>query len=302
MNLRDKIFRVKKLLVDLETYLKSTRNAQPNLGDNLMETIANLELNMNSDFSRNSDYLFLRISDLSKLMVRDYKLNWRVETANPIALNSTDHIHPRGVKQDETRKPAFVKQLVSHFDRKISYLDLGCAGGGLVYDFIINDCEAVGIEGSDYSLNRGRAYWHEIPWALHTADLTAPLRIYLDDQPAGFDVIGAWEFFEHIEEDNISAVLENIKLHLKDEQSLFLATIAMVEDSEDDNHWHKTLHGPNWWGQVFSNAGFEIVDYPFDSDFNPRGSGNPLGTWGNDYDIKVNPSIGFCIAAKLKKL
>ena len=33
-------------------------------------------------------------------------------------------------------------------------------------------------------------------------------------------LIGAWEFFEHIEEEDIGAVLENIKLHLKDEKSV----------------------------------------------------------------------------------
>jgi hypothetical protein len=31
-----------------------------------------------------------------------------------------------------------------------------------------------------------------------------------------------------------------------------------------------------------------------------RGSGNTLGTRGNDYDINENPNLGFCIAAKLK--
>lgn len=55
-------------------------------------------------------------------------------------------------------------------------------------------------------------------WALHAADLTAPLQIYLDSQPAKFDVNGAWEVIEHIEERDIAAVLENIKLHLSDKK------------------------------------------------------------------------------------
>jgi 2-polyprenyl-3-methyl-5-hydroxy-6-metoxy-1,4-benzoquinol methylase len=299
-NLKSKFLRAKKLFVALEGDLNLKRDPAVSLQDELKEFINLRHIESNSDFAKNSDYLFLRISDLSKLMLQQKKANWRIETSKPIAIDSNDHLHPRGVRQDETRKPAFVMQVLDLYGKNVSYLDLGCAGGGLVYDFVLNDCLSLGIEGSDYSLKHGRAYWREVPWALKTADITAPLRVFLEDQPAVFDVIGAWEFLEHIDEKDIPMVLDNVKHHLKDKHSIFLANIATFEDSHEGTHWHKTIQGPAWWAEKFNDSGLEIVDYPFDSEFNPRGSGNTLGTWGNDYNIKENPNMGFSIAARLK--
>ena len=225
-------------------------------------------------------------------------VNWRLDCERQIALDSADHIHPRGVKSDETRSPGFVEAAKNHFGRPVSYLDLGSAGGGLVYDFILENCKAVGIEGSDYSRNRRRAYWRDIPWALFTADLTYPIQMYENEVPAKFDVIGAWEFFEHISERDIPAVLVNIKKHLRDENSLFLANIATFADHDGHTHWHQTIQTYDWWKVIFKDNGFEVIEYPFNQDLNPRGSGNNLGTWQGDYDIQVDPSLGFTIAAR----
>jgi len=299
MNMAQKIYRLKSIFIALEKFLKHDREAKhinQNEFDKLREFI---ESKSNDESKSEIDYLFLRLSDLSRILVQSKKIVWRVKTDKPIAIDSNDHLHPRGVKQDETRKPAFVKQLIAMYGPQVSYLDLGCAGGGLVYDFILEDCLALGIEGSDYSKNHARAYWHEIPWALQTADLTAPLEIFLEEHPAKFDVIGGWEFFEHIEEEKVPAVLENIKRHLKNKNSLFLANIATFEDTNGHTHWHETIKGVEWWIEKFEESGFRVVPYPFDQSLNPRGSGNKLGTWGNDYNIQTSPEMGFAIAAQL---
>jgi 2-polyprenyl-3-methyl-5-hydroxy-6-metoxy-1,4-benzoquinol methylase len=298
MKWSQRINRLRNVFFDLEHFLDSdgtkTKVSIGELGQVLDLVVKNAEV------KSESDYLFLRISDISRLLIQDRKVNWRIETNRPVAIDSNDHIHPRGVKQDETRKPAFVSQLINLYGPNVSYLDLGCAGGGLVYDFILRECLAVGIEGSDYSKNHSRAYWQEVPWALHTADLTAPLNVFLENEPAVFDVIGAWEFFEHIEEKDIPAVLQNVKNHLKRGTGLFLANIATFEDSHEGTHWHRTIREKEWWVDKFTNLGFEVILYPFASELNPRGSGNTFGTWGNDYDISTNPNLGFNIAAKLK--
>lgn len=300
MNVLRKISRLKSILIGLEDYLGSSNAEVANRKSEFTQIIRAIDAKQDLQSKNELDYLFLRVSDLSRLLIQDQKVNWRIETNKPIAIDSNDHIHPRGVKQDETRRPAFVQKLIGIYGPGVTYLDLGCAGGGLVYDFVIKGCLALGLEGSDFSKSHSRAYWHEIPWALHTADLTAPVKIFLENQPATFDVIGAWEFFEHIDEEDIDSVLRNIKHHLRNKRSLFLANIATFEDSHEGTHWHSTIKPKDWWEKKFTNFGFDIVAYPFDSQFNPRGSGNTLGTWGNDYDIIENPNLGFSIAAKLK--
>jgi 2-polyprenyl-3-methyl-5-hydroxy-6-metoxy-1,4-benzoquinol methylase len=249
---------------------------------------------------RELEYEFLRYSDVSKLLLESKRIDWFVECEQSVALTSQDHIHPRGVRSDETRSPAFVHAVLSHFGKSIDYLDFGAAGGGLVYDFILENCHAIGIEGSDYALKKQRAYWREIPWALHTADLTKKIKIYKSNSPSKFDVIGAWEFFEHISERDIPQVLNNVRTHLKDSNSLLLANIASFHDSGDGFHWHQTVQDQQWWKNIFEENGFILIDYPFDQEFNPRGTGNSLGTWGGDYDLSKNPDLGFSIAAKLK--
>lgn len=298
---------IRKILFFTKRTLVSSFISKGKLVTELRLITSNLEKSVNGLYNHilensykfvEQEYFFLRLSDLSKLLVSQKYVNWRVETNNPVALDSNDHNHPRGVRNDETRSPAFVANIASLFDSQISYLDLGCAGGGLVYDFILEGHLAVGIEGSDFAQRHRRAYWREIPWALHTADLTKDLQIYLDSERAKFDVIGAWEFFEHISESDINFVLKNVKRHLKSESGLFLANIATFKDHEGNVHWHQTVREESWWVEKLTSAGFQIVHYPFSTEFNPRGSGNVLGTWKGDYDIKTNPHLGFSIAAK----
>ena len=299
MKIAERISRLRNLVPALENFLRTEGERKHIHSIEFDEIREYIETKSNLQSKSEVDYLFLRLSDLSRLLVQTKEVAWRVETNKPIAIDSNDHLHPRGVKQDETRKPAFVRQLIDMFGPHVTYLDLGCAGGGLVYDFILHDCIALGIEGSDYSKSHARAYWHEIPWALQTADLTAPLEIFLEDQPARFDVIGAWEFFEHIEEEKVPAVLENIKRHLRNKNSLFLANIATFDDSDGHTHWHETIKDLEWWTVKFEESGFKVVQYPFDKSLNPRGSGNTLGTWGNDYNIQTFPEMGFAVAIQL---
>ncbi|MGB1548571.1 MAG: hypothetical protein ACPHIA_08600, partial [Alphaproteobacteria bacterium] len=68
-----------------------------------------------------------------------------IKTDYPVALASNDHLHPRGTMNDNTRHPRFVTALREWLGDDLSYLDLGCAGGGLVFDFLINGFEAYGI-------------------------------------------------------------------------------------------------------------------------------------------------------------
>lgn len=124
----------------------------------------------------------------------------QIITEHPIAYESFDHIKPHGTANDNTHYPWFVTKTQRIFGRKVKHMDLGCAGGGLVKDFIDMNHFSVGVEGSDFSFKNQRAEWKTIPGNLFTADITKPFHI-IDDQDHKqvlFDVISAWEVMEHI--------------------------------------------------------------------------------------------------------
>src|SRR5690606_15075578 len=120
---------------------------------------------------------------------------FEVKTSYPVALDSNDHKIPHGTKDDCSTNHLFIKYLTSQFGEHLHVLDLGCAGGCLVEDLIKAGHRAYGLEGSNYSQNRKREAWGRIPNSLATCDLSKPFQIYLDGQPAIFDVITAWEFW-----------------------------------------------------------------------------------------------------------
>ncbi len=105
-----------------------------------------------------------------------------IATDNPVAADSDDHLVPWGTQLDNTRWPRFVRACEALVGRgPLRMMDLGCAGGGLVLDFLLAGHSAVGIEGSDFSVVRQRAEWRTIPFNLFTADITKPFTI----SPAG---------------------------------------------------------------------------------------------------------------------
>lgn len=164
-----------------------------------------------------------------------------VKTQHPIALESRDHLLPFGTKQDNSVNLKFNEKLSKIMPSPISVLDLGCAGGGMVKSFLDQGDLAVGIEGSDYSFVEQRAEWTNIPNNLFLADITKPFEILIDNHPAKFDLITAWEFFEHIQEKDLIAVFDNIDKHLKSD-GLMIASISSLE-----SYHHRTVHPKNWW-------------------------------------------------------
>lgn len=174
-----------------------------------------------------------------------------VQTDHQIAKDSVDHLHPRGTKQDNTTCSAFVDAFADPL--LPSYLDLGCAGGGLVKQFHDAGTFAVGIEGSDYGRVHQFAEWATIPERLFTADLTKPFRVFNDGQPTLFRLVTAWEVLEHIQEDAVPHLLATIREHLE-AGGYFLGSISGVSDNINNIEYHCTLHDSDWWDQQFRKA------------------------------------------------
>jgi len=225
---------------------------------------------------------------------------YEVMTAYPVAIKSDDHIYPRGTRSDNTRHPRFVHAAERAIGKHLRVMELGCAGGGLVLDFLIAGHDAVGIEGSDYSAIWRRAEWATIPERLFTADITKPFSVIVDSEPQRFDLITAWEVLEHIRDEDIDGLFANIRQCLA-VNGIFCGSVATFEDHDPVSGavWHVTVKPYEWWARRIMDAGFEIVEGLFSiADF-PRGSGNPRAIW--DWDAASAPNMGFHICFRIKR-
>jgi Methyltransferase domain len=193
-----------------------------------------------------------------------------IETPKPIAYDSPDHIEPVGTAADNSTSRRFNAKLFRLIPpNEVRLLDVGCSGGGLVKSILDDGGFAVGIEGSDYSLRHKRAEWATIPDHLFTTDATVPFQLSEEagagKTPLQFNVITAWEFFEHIAEEHIAGIVANILRHLAP-RGIVLASIAPYEQvTENGVRLHQTVQQKPWWIDTFSKLGLqnrpEIEDY-----------------------------------------
>lgn len=239
-------------------------------------------------------------SFVQKLSNEDQKHRVKFNAESTLAIDSNDHKFPCGTKNDNTRYPRFVKKCEDYFGRKINLLDLGCAGGGLVLDFLLYGHRAYGIEGSNYSLINQRAEWRSIPNNLFVADITKPFDFRDDiDQRIKFDLITMWEVLEHIKEKDLPGLIENIVANLTI-GGLFVASIGLEEQMHPTANvkLHHTVKSVEWWQKLFYEYNFvPVADYFVTLDF-PRGSGNPRAI---DCNYDENPKMGGHLVLKKVK-
>jgi 2-polyprenyl-3-methyl-5-hydroxy-6-metoxy-1,4-benzoquinol methylase len=176
-----------------------------------------------------------------------------VRTDHRVAVDSPDHVQPRGTALDNSRNHRFNRKLYrlcGAIDRPVRILDLGCAGGGFVRDCLCDGHVAVGIEGSDYSARWGRAEWPLLGGrCLFTADITRPFEVVSVEGPAStpltFDVVSLWEVLEHVREVDLPVVVRNILSHLEP-GGLVIASI-----SREELPHHQTVRDESWWTAMF---------------------------------------------------
>ncbi len=176
----------------------------------------------------------------------------KVKTKYPIAYNSPDHIVPWGTKHDNSTHRKFIlhmEKLVKNggSNNTRSFLDLGCAGGQLVKDFLSIGWISVGLEGSDYSLKHNRANWPKLAGKnLFTCDITKPFQIYSNGKKHTFRLITAWEVLEHIKEKDLPALFHNIVNHL-DKGGYFVASTTSISDIHNGIDLHQTRMTNKQW-------------------------------------------------------
>ncbi len=167
------------------------------------------------------------------------------KTEHPVAYKSPDHLVPWGTKYDNSTHGKFIlhmEELIgrsspAHLRRS---MDLGCSGGGLVYDFIRLGWVAVGLEGSDFSLKHGRAHWPELANKhLFTCDIGKPFEVTDQGKRHVCDLITMWEVLEHIRQEELPVLFGNILQHLKP-GGYFIASTTSEPDIHDGVDLHQT--------------------------------------------------------------
>lgn len=236
----------------------------------------------------------LRAQDLLLAEFSESEPCFILETEKPVASDSVDHRFPHGTAKDSTRWPRFVAACERLFGPKLSFMDLGCAGGGLVLDFVLRGHDALGLEGSDYSLLRQRAEWRTLPHRLMTCDITSPFKVWrVNGAEMRFDVISAWDVLEHIPERVLPVMLENARKHLT-ARGIFTGTVSTraAGNAPDGTNYHATVKPREWWERVFAAAGLIArVPEPFLFEDYPRGNGNNYPA-----NFRLHPETGFHFA------
>lgn len=189
----------------------------------------------------------------------------KIKTEHPVAYDSPDHLCPWGTARDNSTDYGFILEIESFFNgKKIKTLDIGCSGGQLTIDFHNRGHEAIGIEGSDYSVVNQRANWPQYHNnLLFTCDATKPYEV-LDEKEeklVKFDLITAWEVVEHIHEKDFEMFFENILSHLK-EDGIFCASINPYEDTRDGFDIHQSVFDQEKWYSILKKF-FVVEDMPF---------------------------------------
>lgn len=191
-------------------------------------------------------------------------------TQKPVAFDSPDHIQPWGTARDNSVHLGFNQKLFWWIPKEeLRVLDVGCSGGGFVKSVLDAGAFSVGVEGSDFSKRHRRAEWATIPDFLFTADATAPFEVRLCEggkvgELIQFSVVTAWEFIEHIREEDLPAVLDNFGKHLC-RGGVVIMSISPKDDIINGVQLHQCVHEREWWLAKLQSLGW--VNHPAIVDF-----------------------------------
>lgn len=225
----------------------------------------------------------------------------KLVTDYPVAYKSLDHLYPHGTIRDNTRYPRFIEKCeeLLKSNGPLSFLDLGCSGGGMVLEAALRGHVSMGLEGSDVSQKEQRAEWRLLGSRLQTCDITKPFSLENTNGTLYcFDIITAWEVLEHIAEDDLTRLLSNIRNHLTT-GGYFVASIANWADIDPVSgvNWHVTCHPYEWWKSKFEDAGFLVCSDLFAPIDLARGGYNPPHCYEAPYP-SIDESKTFHIAVR----
>jgi len=189
----------------------------------------------------------------------------KVITDFPIAYDSPDHIFPWGTRMDNTTDHGFIAEIEAYFHhKKINMMDIGCSGGQLVIDFNARGHKAIGLEGSDYSVQTARANWPAYHNKfLFTCNAAKPYKVTEDNgEEIKFDLITAWETIEHIHPDELDVFFQNICNHMS-KDGIFCGSIALNTDVIEGHVLHQSVFPAEKWMEEILPKYFKVHVMPF---------------------------------------
>lgn len=190
------------------------------------------------------------------------KIKWYLDTDYPIAIDSYDHIdnqvHPAWKSIDKSFNLKFNSKLYQISPPPVSILDIGCGGGSFVKTILDDGNEAVGLEGSTHPKEMELIGWIDVPNNLFTCDIIHPFILHTGNHISyQFDVVTAWEVLEHIEEQNLPLVFNNIYKHLRVDGLFIMTTPTSINKPPKYGlDHHRTRKGWEWWIETIESYGF----------------------------------------------
>ena len=219
-----------------------------------MEPQADSVVQVTPHLARSSEYWQLIHQDKAR-RVWDWPGKIEVLTYNPVALDSPDHKYPDACLRECTENPSFLEEIVWKLgSQQLKVLDLGCAGGGMVAEFLQAGHIAVGLEGSSLPQDREVFYWEQLGGRfLHTCDVGYPFWVLLNRESMKFDLITAWDSLEHLPEDREECCFRNVAEHLSI-GGIFVCSIAGDSSvgGEAMVEHHLTQKPQDWWDEKMS--------------------------------------------------
>lgn len=174
-----------------------------------------------------------------------------IKTKCPFAYDSADFKDPLGSAQDYHTSPEFIRASINLINKKTcNILDLGCANGSLIVDYLKAGHNAVGVDGSDYGVKNKTGGWKTNPKSFLNADITKPFEIVYERNKsirAHFDIITSFDCFEHIAQEDLPQLCKNIRGHL-DSNGLVFLVIATFGCGD----YHRTVKPCGWWEKFLS--------------------------------------------------
>lgn len=186
-----------------------------------------------------------------KLMRGDSSQNIKITCQSPIAVDSPDHLQPRGTAENHMTHYGFIVAMKRRMGAHGAMLDLGCSSGRLVRDFRRIGWRAVGLEGSDYSLKARRPCWDtEAHVSLFTCDIGKPFEIMDAKSLVRFDVITCFQVLEHLDGSRLESLMDAVEQHSKP-GTLFIISTANNSEIVGGVELHVTQWHRDQWIQFF---------------------------------------------------
>ena len=206
----------------------------------------------------------------------------KVITKHEYCVDSPDFINPIGATNDDTTNLEYIEDIEKYFgNKKLTTLELGCAGGRIVMDLIERGHNSYGLEGTPHPREKKRPAWEKYYQTnMFNCDLGKPFTL-LDNKGKlmQFDLISHWEFLEHMPTESLDLLMANLHRHLKPDGKI-LCAVSPWGPTTDRKHdpdgkifshpcniagvaHHQSCFMQEEWNEKYFNRFFNVHEYPF---------------------------------------